>query len=145
MPSEREIRRKVIVAVFLSIVAAAACSSSPAGAGREMSCVGPRLSVTPAQVSPGQEVHAHGEWFSATCDDVISPGGQPAASSPLTGLIMQVSQQGHTWSVASGLAASGEHNTFDAVIRLPSELASGTAEVAVSGYGAPVTVTVTAH
>lgn len=107
-----------------------------------MSCVSPKLSVTPAQVSPGQEVRAHGEWFSATCEDVISPGVQPAAPSPLTGLIMQVSQQGRIWNVASGLAASGAHYTFDAVIRLPSELSSGTAEVAVSGHGAPVTVTV---
>jgi hypothetical protein len=138
--SERGVRMSLRAGVMLSIAAAVtACSSSPSGVSHEGSCVSPRLTVTPTQASAGQDVRAHGEWFSATCNDVVSPGAHGGAPQALTGLVIQVRQQGHTWSVASGLAASGEHNTFDAVIRLPGELAPGSAEVAVKDFGTPVT------
>lgn len=134
---------RAIVAACSSIVAVTAgCSSPRTAADGETSCVSPILSITPTQVLPGQEVHAHGDWFSATCDDVLSGGARPATPSALVNLVILVTQRGRTWSVASGIAASGASNSFDTAIRLPTDLASGAAEVSVKGHGGSATVTV---
>lgn len=133
--------RTRLAAAVMILTAAAGCSSQ-GNATREASCVGPTLTVTPIEVSAGQQIHVHGEWFSADCVDVISAGAKLPVPRPLKGLIVQVSQQGQDWVVASGVAASGPHNSFDVVVRLPTALAKGTAAVGVHGHGAPVHVIV---
>jgi hypothetical protein len=132
--------------IAIAIAAPAACSgacggSQPSGTdaggtGVGGSCAAPLLTISPTDAHPGDTVEASGEWFAADCYDTGQSGSPP----PLTGLRMQVTQGGHTWAVASGIDASGEHYAFHVSVHIPDALAAGDAQVSVVGYGAPVTL-----
>ena len=126
----------------MAVLAAACTSGAPAhdhvkGAA---SCAGPRLTISPTEVRAGETVQATGELFAADCYDTGQAGTPPA----LTGLQLQVTQAGRTWTVASDIAVTGSLFTFHVPIRLPVELRPGDAEVVVPGHVAPVKLLVSA-
>jgi hypothetical protein len=129
-------RRLLVVLAVVGPLVGCGGSKNPARTGRAASCVGPQLSVTPAAAHAGDTVRASGEWFAADCYDT----GQAGMPPPLTKLLLHVSQRERSWTVASGVNASGSHYTFDLPIELPSKLRPGIATVAVMGHGAPVEV-----
>lgn len=133
--------RRGLVAVTAALGSVVACgggSSSHGHTGSSASCAGPKLAISPAVAEAGDTVQAAGEWFAADCYDTGQPGSPP----PLTALTLQVSQEGRVWTAASHVDATGSHYSFHVPIHLPEDLHPGTAEIAVKGYGAPVTLRV---
>jgi hypothetical protein len=91
------------------------------------------LTATPDHVKPGESIVVHGDYFASDCNDT----GQQSTPPPLTDLELQVTQAGHTWSVATGIDPKGELATFDQAIDLPVDLESGKAVLQVKDYGLP--------
>jgi hypothetical protein len=140
-PVRATIRSAVLV---LAVASAAACGGSsgpdrvtsrPGQVAGGASCAAPYLTITPKVSGAGDQVQVGGRWFAADCYDT----GQSGMPPPLTNLSLQLSQAGRSWTVASGIDASGSEYTFITAVRLPHDLHPGRAHLAIAGYGRPVT------
>ena len=117
-------------------------SGGPVGerAGVAASCAGPLVTVSPTSAAAGDDVHVRGRWFAADCYDT----GQTGTPPPLTGLELEVMQDGSAWTLARDLDATGEKYELEVTVRLPTELKAGPAVVRVVGYGSPADLQITA-
>jgi hypothetical protein len=80
-----------------------------------------------------------GRWFAADCHDTGQAGQPP----PLTGLHLQLSQNGRDWTVGTAVNASGPRYMFRTSIELPDDVRPGSATLKVENYGQGAVVQVT--
>jgi hypothetical protein len=136
-----------LISLAVAAIAIAGCSSASSAGGGEgtvaagggpggtgASCAAPTLTAKPDPVKPGESIDVHGDYFESDCNDT----GQQSTPPPLTDLTLQLTQDGHTWSVATGINPEGELATFDQSVHLPNDLTSGKAILQVKDHGLPL-------
>lgn len=131
-------RRRLAVLLMFAVLTpyAAGCTTSGTGSDEQGSCVSPRLAVQPITAAPGATVHVTGQWFLATCGDVLINGASATQGQPLGQLTLVLTDAAGAQHQV-GVARPDDAGTISLDLTLPSDVATGPALLAVSGHGLP--------
>jgi hypothetical protein len=124
----------LVAALLLAL--ASGCTSGGAGAGAAASCVGPQVTVSPAEVAVGDDVLVSVEWLREGCNDHTGADEeQPLTDVPVSFV------QGDTTVLLGTVSGTGDRYTGSLTAAVPVTGVPGAATVTVlHGNAAPLTV-----
>lgn len=112
------------------------------------SCVGPSLTVpdqrSPANVTLGSGFDVNGQYFHNGCADVVTTDSfgchhANETETPMTGIVLRLRQDGHTWDLGTADAGSGSGlGRVHWSVRVPADARVGRAVLVAGTARLPV-------
>jgi hypothetical protein len=123
------VRRLAVVLVVVGAFGPVGLGAVPAGA----SCVGPRVTVVPAEFARGDRVTISGQFWGDACNDMRFPGqNDPVLGDPVAKITINFVQGGIRIPVARG--AADKRYEFEVLVRVPASLAPGSVDLMATGH-----------